>query len=813
MVELGINAIEEKWRRYWEKEGIYSFNPKSKKKVYSIDTPPPTVSGEMHIGHACSYSQQDFIVRYKRMKGFEVFYPFGTDDNGLPTERLVEKRKGVKARDMSREKFIELCMEFLKEERPKYIQDWKNIGISCDWNILYSTIDSHSRRISQWSFLDLHKKKRVYRKDAPSMWCPECKTGVAQVEIKDKEVDSTFNDIVFKVEGKTLIIATTRPELLPACVAVFYHPSDKRYKKLKGKMAKVPLFDMEVPIMEDERADPEKGTGIVMCCTFGDQTDMEWQKAHNLSIKMAISEEGRMTELAGKYKGMSIKEARKNIINDLKEEGLLIKQEPIKHFVNVHERCGTPIEFIKSKQWFVKYLDLKKDMLKWGEELEWHPKFMKHRYDNWVKGLQWDWLISNQRYFGVPFPVWYCKKCDEPIIAEEKQLPVDPMKDKPFAKKCSKCGSSEFVPETDVLNTWFTSSMTPQLSTYLIKDKEVQKKIFPMDLRPQAHDIITFWLFNTMVKSRLHFGKNPWKHTAISGFVTLEGEKMSKSKGNVVRPREVIEKYGGDAVRYWASSSKLGEDINYQEKDVLSGKKFVVKMLNAANFVFMTSRFLKPDGNLEGAQESTKSDKILDNLKYEKKMPKILESDRLFLKELNKVITSTTEAFEDFNYSKAKLEADGFFWKTFADNYLEIVKYRIYNGTTEEKASAGYALYQGLLAILKMMAPFTPYITEEIYQQHFSKNEGKKSIHIEEWPIPLKIKENKTDDEVWDKLIEVMTLTRQKKSEAKKSVKVEIILSLPKKDLELLDKVLGDLKSVLNAREIRESKELEVEFV
>ena len=472
--DFDFKSIEKKWKDFWEREGVYKFNPKSKKKIYSIDTPPPTLSGRMHMGHACSYSQTDFIARYKRMKGMEVFYPFGTDDNGLPTERLVEKNKKVMSKEMSRTEFVKLCTDFLKEETPHFIQDWKDIGISCDWNFTYSTIDEHSRKISQGSFLDLYRKKRMYRKDAPAMWCPECKTGVSQVEVEDKEFDSDFVDIIFKINNKDLTIATTRPELLPACVALFYNPNDERYKKYKGKKAKVPLFDFSVPILEDKRANPEKGTGIVMCCTFGDQTDIEWQKAHNLPIKMVVGENGNMNELSGKYKGLPIKKARKEIIKDLKNEKLLIKQKPIKHIVNVHDRCKTEIEFVKNKQWFVKYLDLKKEMLKWGNKLNWHPQFMKQRYDNWVKGLQWDWLVSNQRYFGVSFPVWYCGKCDEVILAREEDLPVDPMIDKPPVSKCPKCKSDEIIPERDVLNTWFTSSMTPQLSTKLTN---VEKKI------------------------------------------------------------------------------------------------------------------------------------------------------------------------------------------------------------------------------------------------------------------------------------------------------------------------------------------------
>ncbi|MBU0761625.1 MAG: class I tRNA ligase family protein, partial [Candidatus Altiarchaeota archaeon] len=457
---------EPRWQKFWEDEGVYQFDPDSAAEVYSIDTPPPTVSGKMHLGHAFSYSQQDFIVRYKRMRGFNVFYPFGTDDNGIPTERLVEKEKKVRARDMDRQEFVKLCLKTLEEElRPKYISDWKRIGMSCDWRIFYTTINTHCQKISQKSFIDLYGAGREYRKDAPTMWCPECQTGISQVECQDKELDSYFNDIVFKVDGKDLVIATTRPELLPACVAVFYHPQDERYIGYAGKKAKVPLFNFEVPLLPDERADPEKGTGVVMCCTFGDQTDMEWQKAHNLPIKEAITPNGKMTDLAGKYEGLKIVEARKEITKDLKEAGLLLSQKPIKHNVNVHERCGYEIEYLKSKQWFIKYLDLKDEMIEWGKQLNWYPEYMRHRFDHWVNGLQWDWLISRQRYFGVPFPVWYCGKCDEIILAREEDLPVDPLVDAPPVTSCPKCGHQKFTPEKDILDTWATSSLTPHLCT------------------------------------------------------------------------------------------------------------------------------------------------------------------------------------------------------------------------------------------------------------------------------------------------------------------------------------------------------------
>ena len=786
MANTDFKQIEEKWKKFWEEERIYNFDPKSKKQIYSIDIPPPTVSGKMHIGHAFSYTQLDLIARYKRMKGYEVFLPFGTDDNGLPTERLVEKERHVISKDMKRTEFVKLCLEFLKEEQPRFIQDWKNMGISCDWNLLYSTISKESRKISQWSFIDLYKKNRVYRKDAPSMWCPECQTGVAQVEVKDKEIDSFFNDIIFKIGDENLIISTTRPELLPACVAIFYNPEDKRYKKFKGKSAKVPIFNFEVPIMEDKRADPSKGTGMVMCCTFGDQTDMEWQKAYNLQIKTAIDEKGKMTDISGDYKGLPIKEARKRIIEDLKKSGLLISQKPIKHIVNVHERCGTEIEIIKSKQWFVKYLDLKADLLKWGKELKWHPEFMKHRYDNWVKGLQWDWLISNQRYFGVPFPVWYCNKCGEVILANEKQLPVDPLVDSP--KFCPKCKSHEIVPEKDILNTWFTSSMSPQLSTSLVKDKEARKRLFPMSLRPQAHDIITFWLFNTMVKSRLHFEENPWKDVAISGFVTLKGEKMSKSKGNVISPQIVLEQHGADSLRYWASSSKLGEDFDYNEKDVATGKKFITKLLNASNFVFMNLKDYKP------------------------RKVELLETDRIFLVKLNQLIKNSTKNFDNYEYHKVKSDLDYFFWKFFCDNYLEIIKKRIYNGDSKEKESAYFTLYHILLSLLKMFAPFTPFITEEIYQEYFKINEKDKSVHISKWPIEFEIKQNKDDEEKFNHLLDIISKIRQEKTKANKPMNSEIKLIIESKEMKILKDMINDLKGVINSNEIKEGK-FSVDFI
>ncbi|MEK6857981.1 MAG: valine--tRNA ligase [Nanoarchaeota archaeon] len=784
---------EKRLLAFWEKEQIYKFDENSKKPVYSIDSPPPTVSGKMHIGHAFSYSQQDFIARFKRMQGFNVFYPFGTDDNGLPTERLVEKMKGIRGSRMPRDEFVKVCYDVLKEILPNFVQDWKNIGISCDWNIYYSTINKHSQAISQRSFIQLYKAGREYQKEAPTIWCTECQTAIAQVEMQDKELPSFFNDIVFKCEGKDLIIATTRPELLSSCVAVFAHPTDERYKSLFGKKAKVPLFNHEVVIMPDERADPNKGTGIVMCCTFGDQTDIEWYKSHNLPLKISIAKDGRMTALAGKYAGLKIKEARKMILEDLKIANLLTTQKSITHTVKVHERCGIEVEILETKQWFIKYLDMKEKLLEAGQKLNWYPEFMRHRYENWIRGLQWDWCISRQRFFGIPFPVWYCKKCSKPMLAEESDLPVDPLFSQP--KKSCSCGSSEFEPEKDVLDTWATSSLTPLLATELFKDKPIFKKLFPMSLRPQAHEIITFWLFNTVVKSLLHSKKVPWKDVMISGFVTLGGEKMSKSKGNTIEPQAVLQKFCADALRYWSSGSKLGDDMDYIEKDLVTGQKTVTKLWNASKFVLMNFKDIKDQ-------------KILK--------PKNLEAfDAWVLSKLNTVIKNSTESFENYEYSKAKQETDLFFWKIFCDNYLEVIKERIYAPEKRgqpAKDSALYTLDTCLLSILKLFAPILPFVTEEIYQSHYKNVENVSSIHISEWPKHNPKLVNADLEKAGDKVMEIVTKVRRAKSEKNLSVKTPVkrlVVDLTEKELEPF---LLDLKAVTSAEKIEFGNEVLVEI-
>ncbi len=781
MKQYGHLEIESKIINFWEKNKIYKFNP-ARGKPYSIDTPPPTVSGKMHIGHAFSYSQQDFIARYRRMKE-NVFYPFGTDDNGLPTERLIERIKNVKSKKMSRKDFIKLCVETLKEITPDFIQDWKNLGISCDYDICYSTIDKNSRKISQSSFLEMYKKNLIYKKEFPTLWCPDCQTSIAQAELEDKKKESLFSTIKFKVNDKELLIATTRPELLPACVAVFINPNDKRYKNLMVKKATIPLFNYEVPIIEDSSADIEKGTGVLMICSYGDKYDVDAINRYKLKPRVILDKNGRLN--IENYNG-SIKEARNKILEELKNQDLVAEQKKINHVVNVHDKCGTEIEFISTEQWFIKILDNKNNFIKQGKKINWFPSYMFKRYENWVNGLEWDWSISRDRHFGVSIPVWYCKECDEVILPNENELPVDTLETKKFCPKCKQIA----IPEEKVLDTWTTSSLTPQIASSLAKNKI---KI-PYSLRPQAHDLIRTWAFYTIVKSLYHKNKLPWKYIMVSGFVTLEGKKMSKSKGNVLAPSEIIKEYGADALRFWAAGSKLGEDLDYQEKDLIAGKRFITKLWNATNFVFM---------NLKDYNNS----KI--------KLDKIEHIDELFLIKLNELVKNSTDSFEKYDYAKAKAEIEKFFWNMFCDNYLEIVKKRIYNKAGDEKLSAQYTLYQSLLIIIKLVSPIMPFITEEIYQNYFRNPKSGKSIHLEKWPSAEKIKNSKkikTEVEKLNLFLEILSKVRQEKSNNKKPMNAEIILSVSKEQNNKIKDLLNDLKDVANAREINEG-EFNVEFV
>ncbi len=755
------DIVEDKIRKFWEKEKIFAFDSKSKKPIYSIDTPPPTVSGDIHLGHIFSYSQAEFIARYKRMRGYNVFYPFGLDNNGLPTELLIEKKFNVVAEDLGREKFTELEKKEVKVYNDKYIELWKTLGLSVDWSLLYQTISDDVQKVSQKSFLELHKMGRVYKKEAPVLFCPKDKTVVSQMELKDKMLKSKLFEIKF---SNDVTIATSRPELLPACVAIFVNPQDKKHSKLIGKEVKVPLFGNTVKVIGDEKVDPSFGTGVVMCCTFGDTTDIDWYKQYNLPLKIVIDEKGRMKH--EKYKGMKIKEAREKIVEELKEKGLIVKEQELEHSVNVHERCDTEIEFIVKEQWYLKYLDLKEKFIELGRKINWYPEFMRTRYENWVNGLHWDWSIARQRYVGIYFPVWYCKKCGETIFAREEDLPVNPFVDKP-KEKCAKCGSSEFLPETDIMDTWATSSLTPLINARWGLDNKYEQ-IFPMGLRAQAHDIITFWAFTTIVKSYLHKGTIPWKDIMISGHgLDPKGKPMHKSQGNVMYPEPYLKKYGADALRYWASSSILGEDNSFQEKEVVSGSRLINKLWNLGRLI---------DMNDVGIKKEKSHNPI----------------DLWILSELNSVIEAATRKFDNYDYYGAKTLIENFFWD-FANDYVEFIKHRIYKD--DEIASSTMAVVY--LQILKMLSPFIPFVTEELYQSLFLEgknlksfiNEREKSIHITKWPEFDKSKEDAKDFARGEKAVKIIRFIRRWKHDNK------LALNAPIKEITLskkLEKELGD---------------------
>ncbi|MFH1587801.1 MAG: valine--tRNA ligase [Candidatus Diapherotrites archaeon] len=785
---LNLQEIEQEWQNYWLKEGIYGFDENSEKPVFSIDTPPPTVSGKMHLGHAFSYSQQDFIARYKRMKGFNVFYPFGTDDNGLATDKLIEKTKKIKSSEMPRKEYVKLCLDTLIDLRKEYISDWKAIGMSCDWKINYTTIDEFSQKISQKSFLDLYEMKRIYRKKSPIMVCPQCHTAIAQVELEDKEKESALIYIEVKAEtGDKLIFATTRPELLPACMGISVHPEDKRYRHLIGKKIKLPLINREVILTADEATNPEYGSGVVYYCSYGGLECIEWLARHPEAKPVhAMELNGKFNELAGKYHGMNSEEARKEIIQDLKKAGALIKEEKLNHIVNVHERCGTAIEYVATEQWFIKYLDLKKEFLARGKEMHWFPEHMVSRYTNWIKGLQWDWCISRQRNFGVPFPAWYCAECKEVILAKEEQLPVDPLEDKPI-EKC-KCGSKKFIPEKDVLDTWATSSLTPRLAIEKFRGKKIFSKLYPMDLRPQAHDIITFWLFNTMVKSHLHFNSIPFKNIMISGWaLDSKGKKMSKSKGNVIHPQELIKKYSADCLRYWAGQTSLGEDSPFSEKEFVSALKFITKLINATKFVSMLCKdFNEKEFNLKKADFAS--------------------TDKWILSRINSVKKQASEALDKYEFSKALNETRNFFWLEFADYYIEEVKYRVYDENCTNKKEAQHCLNSVMLDVLKLLAPFLPHAIEEIMQENFKSQLTQKSVHLEKWPEAIQEFINEEFEEKGKIMNSVIAEIRKFKTGKQMSLNAEIDkirIELKKEEKEKLsENELNEIKATMKVKEI-----------
>ena len=720
-------VVEEKISKYWEDNDIYKFSPEEKgKRVYSFDTPPPYVSSaHLHVGHVMSYSQAEFIIRYKRMKGFNVFYPMGFDDNGLPTERYVEKKYKINKSKITREEFIDLCLKETKIGIDIYKSLWRSVGISADYSLSYSTIDERCRKTAQKSFLDLYGKGLIERRNEPILWCPQCRTSLAQADVLLEEFAGVLYDIEFKSdEGKSLIISTTRPELLGGCVAVYANPADERYRFLEGKSVKTPLYDKNVPVKYDESVDMSYGSGLMMVCTWGDSEDVKKWKEHNLDTAIIIDRAGRLNELSGGYKGLNVKDAKKSIVENLRKMSLVKSEKPLNHNVGVHDRCSTPVEFILAEQWFVKILENKEKFIDAGNRMSWHPQFMKTRYDEWINNLKWDWNISRQRFYGVPFPVWYCSECGEAVVAHEAELPVDPAVSMPINAKCAKCGGSKFIPENDVMDTWMTSSLTPLINSLWsyedAESKKIYNTIYPMGLRPQAQEIIRTWLFYTVVKSVYHTGDIPFKDVMISGWgLDRNGKKMSKSLGNFVSPEEITVKYSADALRYWASKANLGQDLRFSEEDVANGRRLTIKIWNAVRFLIT---------NVES-----------DFNPYEKNIKdlKLSRIDEWILTEFENMIKSCGNYMESYEYSLCMRTLQDFFYNSYCDNYLEIIKNVFWDESeenSERKKTVLNIMYFISLNAVKMFAPFMPFITEELYLSFYKRYEKDKSIHISFWP-------------------------------------------------------------------------------
>ena len=790
---------ELKWQEFWQENGIYEFKKDSKRPTFSIDTPPPTVSGKLHIGHIYGFSQADMYARYQRMQGKNLFYPLGFDNNGLPTELLVEEKKKIRAHSLPREEFTKIALDLVSEYNQSYRDLMVHTGMSCDLNLGYNTIDEKSQKTSQKSFIELAEKGIAYRDHKPSPWCCKCRTSVATAELEDKDLDSVFNYLNFKLaDGSgTLPIATTRPEFLPACVAIFVNPEDNRYQKYVGKMVKVPLFeDIEVKVLTDEKVGIDKGTGVVMCCTFGDQTDVEWWREYHLPLKQAIDDGGKMTEIAGKYAGMKSIDARAQIIEDLKEQGYMFKQDPIVHSVKVHERCGQPIEFLSKKQWFIKTStpELKAKWVELGDQLVWHPESMKTRYMAWVNNLNQDWSISRQRYFGVPFPVWYCAKCGKPHYAKLEDLPVNPLSTS-YAGKCE-CGADEFIPESDVMDTWATSSVTPQINCNWAEDEKGCSEKMPMDMRFCGRDIITTWSLRTIIKAYYHQGTLPWKELMVNGWMMADkGVKISKRLGNAkMELSDILSNYGADVTRYWCANGAYGRDAFFSDDRLKDGYKLTNKLWNASKFVLSFLYDYQP-----------------------KKPVKILPMDNYIMQKFNEAYNETIKCYENVEMGYAVEKIEKFFWN-FCDNYIEIAKNRLYKPEVygeDAKESAQYACYNVLLGVLKLFAITLPHMTEEIYQDYFKQFEGVESIHLTIL-APIDIIVNEDVIAGGDEVVETVKIIRAYKSENKLSMKTafdEATITVPETFSEFVKSVDYDIKAVSSIQNLKyEVGELGVKF-
>ncbi|MEY4453218.1 MAG: hypothetical protein RIT51_896 [Actinomycetota bacterium] len=840
--KVSVEGLEGKWSVAWDVSGVYKFDrSKSRSEIYSIDTPPPTASGSLHVGHVFSYTHTDVLARYKRMAGFEVYYPMGWDDNGLPTERRVQNYYGVrcdptlpydpnfvppfeggdnkssKAADqvpISRRNFIALCDKLTTEDEKQFENLWRTLGVSVDWDQTYQTISPAAQAVSQKAFLKNLERGEAYQSMAPTLWDVTFRTAVAQAELEDREQPGAYHRVGFDGPEGKVFIETTRPELLPACVALVAHPDDERYQSLFGKTVTTPLFGVEVPVVAHRLAQIDKGSGIAMICTFGDVTDVIWWRELDLPNRAIIGWDGRIiseapeaitseqgkaafAELAGK----TTFSAKARIVELLQESGDMVGDpKPIQHPVKFFEKGDKPLEIVSTRQWYIRNGGrdeaIRARLIELGKQLKFHPDFMRVRFENWVNGLNGDWLISRQRFFGVPIPVWYALDADgnpdfdRVLTPKHEDLPIDPSSDVPAGYTEAQRGvPGGFIGEVDIMDTWATSSLTPQLAGGWIEDPEKFAKVFPFDLRPQGQDIIRTWLFSTLLRSEQEHGELPWSNAAISGWILdPDRKKMSKSKGNVVVPTEPIENHGADAVRYWAAAARLGTDAAFDEGQMKVGRRLAIKVLNAAKFVLS---FEAP----EGATRVTEP------------------VDQAMLRSLANVVKLATEAFEAYDHTKALELTESFFWG-FTDNYLELVKDRAYGqgGVTEEQqASAVVALRRALHVMLRLFAPFLPYATEEVWS--WWQDSG--SIHRAGWPTEGELADISGDhDGLLEQASQALFGVRKAKSDAKVSMKAEVkSATLRTPNTAAMALIEGDIRAVGRIENLTIAEGAEVEIV
>ena len=824
-----MDGVETRLISQWELDGIYRFDRQAtRENIFAIDTPPPTVSGSLHMGHVFSYTHTDTLARFWRMRGKSVFYPMGWDDNGLPTERRVQNFYGVscdpslkyvasfeppfrgdppkdaRAVPISRPNFIELCDELTAEDEKVFEDLFRRLGLSVDWSLLYTTISEHARRTAQSAFLRNLERGEAYTQEAPTLWDVDFGTAVAQAELEDRERPGAFHKLKFHVPDETrseFTVETTRPELIAACVGLVAHPDDARYQHLFGKVAHTPIFNIEVPVHAHPLAQPDKGSGIAMVCTFGDLTDVIWWRELNLATRPIIGRDGRFvadapeimsTDARKQYArlaGKTVKQAQTLTVEILRETGELIDEpRAITHPVKFYEKGDRPLEIVTSRQWYIRNggrdEQLREKLLARGDELTWHPDFMQHRYANWVGGLNGDWLVSRQRYFGVPIPLWYRLDAqgeiiyENPLVPTSDQLPIDPSTDLPagyLAEQRDK--PNGFVGEPDIMDTWATSSLTPQIAGRWIDDSDLFERIFPMDIRPQGHDIIRTWLFATMVRSNFEHGQAPWRNAALSGWILdPDRKKMSKSKGNVVTPSDLFDQYGSDAVRYWAACARPGVDTAFSEEQMKVGRKLATKLLNLSKFVL---------GAGEADASAVPSDLV----------------DQAMLSRLADVVEEATTALEQFDYARALERTEAFFW-WFCDDYVELVKTRAY-GETQDSSSARVSLRRALSVLQRLLAPMLPFATEEVWSWWQSG-----SIHRTNWPTSNETlagcTANKDGLAELDAIYVVLAAVRRAKTEAKVSQRAEVAKLNVTSDAKTLNVIRTNIDDLRNAGALQE---------